>query len=150
MAIIIIVVAFLGIFSLAVFSLKTSVSVKESAIANNLAAETIEAIRNFRDATDWNNNGLATLGIGEDNSYYPQLDTSVSPPKWILVEGLETISSFTRKVFFEKVSRDPTTFNIESTYNASHDDPNTRKVITKILWSGKETEISTYFTNWQQ
>lgn len=144
-------VSILGLTSL---SLKTSTSIKELTQANALVQETIEAARNFRDGTEWNTNGLKNyieVGATTSEPYHPELDSNFDPPKWILVEGEETIGDFTRKVVFKKVSRDPLTANIESTYNADHDDSDTRKVEATIYWKNgnKKIKLVTYFTNWK-
>lgn len=136
-------ITFLGI---AVFSLKLSAYAEKSNVAVSLAEETIEATRSFRDGTTWAANGLASLNTGVD--YYPSL--SGSPANWSLALGAETINGFTRKIVFERVSRDSSTHDIESVYNPANDDPDTRKIICSVSWENKEIQIITYLTNWQQ
>lgn len=148
-AIALITIALMSLFGLAVFSLRVSLLIKETTFANALAQETIEAIRNFRDGTTWDTDGLETLSTGDSNPHYPELDTGVSPSKWTLPEGTETIDGFTRKVVFEEVSRDSITNDIEAIYDSNNDDPNTRKAIVTVSWKDKKIEIITYFTNWR-
>ena len=147
--------ALVSVLGLASLSLKTSTSIKELTQANTLAQEVIEAIRNFRDGTEWDINGLKDYietGAATSDPYHPELDNNFDPPKWILVEGEETIGDFTRKVVFKKVSRDSLTANIEPTYNTDRDDYDTRKVEATISWNNgnKKIELVTYFTNWKQ
>jgi len=142
----------LGLVSL---SLKISTSTEEIVQANALAQETIEAIRNFRDGTEWNTNGLKNYieaSTTTSEPYHPELDNNFDPPKWILVEGEEIIGDFTRKVVFKKVSRNPLTQNIEPTYNEDNDDSDTRKVEATVSWKNgnKKIKLVTYFTNWKQ
>lgn len=155
---ILVIIAIIGIaltslLGLVTFSLRISTLIKENILANNLAQETMEALRNFRDGVTWNNNdpanqydGLGVVATGV--AYHPQKSTD-NPPKWMLLLGQETIGIFTRKIVFEKVSRNPTTGNIELTYNPANDDPNTKKVTVTVSWKDKKVEIVTYLTNWK-
>jgi len=143
----IIAITISSLLGVAVFSLKLSASIKETTTADALAQEIVEAVRNFRDGTDWDSDGLGVLNAG--NAYYPEKSGGI-PPAWILVGGEETINGFVRKVVFEKVSRDPGTNNIEDVYNSGNDDSDTRKVVATVSWESKKVEIITYFTNWRQ
>ncbi|MBZ9578287.1 prepilin-type N-terminal cleavage/methylation domain-containing protein [Patescibacteria group bacterium] len=145
---ILIVIAIIGIaltslLGVAAFSLKVSVSIKETTQANALAQEIIEAVRNFRDGTTWDSDGLGTLTTSL--AYYPQ-KTADTPPKWTLIQGEETINGFTRKVIFADVMRDASD-NIVGTGGIN--DPNTKKVTVTVSWKDKKVEIVTYFTNWK-
>ena len=142
----IIAIVMSSLLGVVVFSLKLSASVKETTMADALAQEMIEAVRNFRDGTDWDGDGLGVLSTG--SLYHPEESIDV-PPAWTLVGGEETIDGFTRKVVFERVSRDPTTNNIEDVYNPGNDDPDARKVIATVSWESRKVEIITYFTNWR-
>lgn len=144
--------ALVGILSLVVLSLKSSVLIKETTQANVLAQETIEAVRNFRDEIDWNNDdvgdeydGLGVVSTGV--AHHPEKSTDI-PPKWMLLEGEETIDGFTRKVVFENVSRDAND-DIEMTHNPVNADPDTKKAVFTVSWKGKKVEIVTFFTNWK-
>jgi type II secretory pathway pseudopilin PulG len=139
----IIVIALVSLLGLATYALRVSTLIKETAQANNLAQETMEAVRNFRDGTDWNTNGLGTLSAG--SSYYPR-KTADSPPKWELVLGEEVVGSFIRKVVFDSVQRDANDDIVEA---GGTPDSNTIKVTTTISWRDKEVKIITYLTNWR-
>jgi len=136
-----------SLLGVVVFSLKLSASVKETTTADALAQEMVEAVRNFRDGTDWDSDGLGALNT--ENAYYPE-KSGDTPPKWMFTLGEETINGFVRKVVFERVSRDPIYNNIEDVYNSSNDDSDTRKIIATVSWKNKKVEIITYFTNWKQ
>lgn len=138
----IIVIGLAGLLGSATYSLKISTILKETNEANSIAQETIEAVRNFRDGTNWSINGLGILTT--DIDYFPQ--KSGSPPKWQLVLGAETIGIFNRKVVFSEVFRD-TSDNIVKT--GGTDDPNTRKVVVTVNWKNKEVKITSYLTNWR-
>jgi len=71
------------------------------------------------------------------------------PNKWNLIQGTEIVGIFTRKIIFDKVSRDPSTQNIENTYNSFNNDANTRKVTVTVIWPEKTVNLITYFTNWK-
>jgi len=144
----IIVIGLLALLAAANFSLKVSGSASEKTKALNLAQEAAEAVRSFRDGTSWDDNGIGTLNT--DIDYHPQLDSSTSPFSWDIVQGEEIINKFTRKVVFKKVSRDPDTGVIEEAYDSVYDDPDTRKVVIRVLWGGETLELSTYITNWRQ
>lgn len=145
-------IALTSLLGIATFSLRIATLEREVTQANILAQKTMEAVRNFRDETDWNNNdpqdqydglGVITTGV----AYCPEKSSDI-PPKWMLIQGEETIDGFTRKVVFEDVSRD-TNDNIEQVYNPNNDDPDTKKTIVAVSWKDKKVEIVTYFTNWK-
>lgn len=142
----IVVIALTSILGVTAFSLKISIAIKKTTQANALAQHTIESVRNFRDGTNWNTDGLGTLITNV--AYYPQKTADV-PPKWSLILGEETINGFIRKVIFQKVSRSPSTGDIEDIYNPNNDDPNTRKAMVTVSWEDKEIEIATYLANWR-
>lgn len=148
-SIIIIGLVFSVLLDIGVLSLKTSASIEKITEADFLLKESMESARSFRDGTDWSLNGLGLVNTGTSNPYYFNLDTTVNPNKWNLISGTETIGIFTRKIIFDKVSRDPATKNIESVYNASHYDPDTKKVTAIVSWEGKTSQVITYFTNWK-
>ncbi len=144
-AIAIIVIALIGLLGLITFSLRISTLIKETTQANSLAQETLEAVRNFRDGTDWDTSGLRTLATS--TAYYPEKSGDV-PPKWQLILGEETVNGFTRKVEFEDVNRDLVDDDIVDSggYNAT----DTKKVIVTISWKDKTVELATYLTNWRR
>jgi type II secretory pathway pseudopilin PulG len=139
----IITIALISIFGLIAFSLRTSTLMRETVQANNLAQETIEAVRNFRDGTNWETNGLGTLATS--TVYHPGKSGDV-PPKWQLIIGEETVDGFTRKVVFGQVNRDANDNIIETGGTL---DSNTRKVTTTVSWRDREVKIVTYLTNWR-
>ena len=150
----IISIALVSILDLATFSLKTSALIKETTKAKNIAEETIEAVRNFRDNINWDNDDLANQydGLGKittEVAYHLEKSTD-TPPKWMLIQGEWTVQGFLQKVVFENVSRDPITKNIEGTYNSANNDPETKKVTVAVSWKDKKVELVTYFTNWGQ
>lgn len=143
-AIAVLLVAFVGILGLLSFSLQVSTLIKETTQANFLAQDTIEAVRNFRDGTVWEDtDGLGDLNV--DTSYYPE-KTSDTPPEWAMTQGEETINGFTRKIVFESVERDAISDDI---VESGVYDPNTKKAVITIAWKNKKVEIVTYFTNWK-
>lgn len=131
-----------SLLSVAMFSLKILSSLKKTAQANVLAKETVEAVRNFRDTTDWYVDGLGVLTVGID--YYPE--ERVSPSSWLLTSGIETINGFARKVVFADVMRDA---NDEIVVAGGVNDADTKKATIIVSWEDKEMEIVTYFTNWR-
>ena len=142
----IIITALSSLLGLASFSLGVSTLIKQTNQGNLLSQEVMEAVRNFRDGTSWDVDGLGKLATSTD--YYPQATSS--PSKWQLVQGIENIDGFTRKVVFEDVERNSNSNIVEAgTY-----DPNTKKVIVTVSWKerGREhkLEIFTYLTNWKQ
>lgn len=148
-SIIIIGLVFSVLLDIGVLSLKTSISIEKITKADFLLKEAIESVRSFRDGTNWSSNGLGLVSTGTSNPYYLDLDTTVSPNKWNLISGTETIGIFTRKIVFDNVSRDPTTKNIESVYYPPNDDPDTKKVTAIVGWEAQRAQVLTYFTNWK-
>jgi prepilin-type N-terminal cleavage/methylation domain-containing protein len=146
-AISLITIAFINFLGIVSFSLKSARFVKRVNQANFLAQETVEATRSFRDNATWGSDGLGGLLV--DTDYYPSL-TAVNTPSWSMTLGQEVIGDFSRKVVFYKVSRDPVSFDIESVYNSSNDDPNTRKAVATVYFDSRSIELTTYFTNWQE
>lgn len=137
----IVVVILVTLLGLIAFSLKTVYLAKQTSQADNLAQGAIEAVRNFRDQTDWSVDGLGTLNVGV--SYYPQ-KTTISPKQWSLIRGEQNIGIFTRKVIFEKVYRD----SIDNIAQTGIEDPDTLKVTAVVSWRDQEIRIATYLTNW--
>ncbi|MDO8663527.1 MAG: hypothetical protein Q7K28_01655 [Candidatus Wildermuthbacteria bacterium] len=143
-AIAILGIALTSLSALSSFSLKENMLTGETAQANSLAQETIEAARNFRDGTVWTTNGLGTLNVGAGNPYYPK--KSGAPSVWTLAAGVEQSGIFTRKIIFDRVFRDAN-YNISS---SGTEDLNTRKVRAFVSWKDKKMELTTYLTNWRQ
>lgn len=143
----IIVTALSALLGFASLSLTMSTLIKQRTQANNIAQEGIEIVRNFRDNTVWDIDGLGSLTTGI--SYFPQ-KTAETPSAWNLIEGEEKVNGFTRKIIFEKVYRDGND-NIAET---GTEDPNTKKVVLNVFWKEREEdyqiELITYLTNWRQ
>ena len=148
----IITFALVSILGVAVFSLKVSLLTKETSKAKNIAEGTLEAIRNYRDNVDWDNDDLVDkydgLGIVDTSPYHLEKSGDV-PPKWMLISGSDTIDDFNREIVFEYVSRDPFSNDIEDPYNPANKDSDTKKAIVTISWKDKQIQLSTYFTNWK-
>lgn len=138
----IVFITLLGVGSLA---MNVSSSIQKETQANSLIKEEFEALRNFRDGTQWATNGLGAVNTGSNNPYYLADNSN----NWALVSGAETTGIFTRQVVFDKVSRDPGTQNIESAYDLSHDDPDTIKATVKVSWLDKTLQAVSYLTNWK-
>ena len=135
-------IALVSILSLTTLSLRASISIKETTQANALAEETMEAVRNFRDGTGWETDGLKNYS----GTYHPE--KSGDPSKWILASGEETIDGFTRKVVFEDVYRSSITEDIKT--DGGYLDTDTKKATVTVSWKDKKVELVTYFTNWKQ
>ena len=139
-------VTLVGLLGLVAFSLKASTSIKETNQADFLAQETMEAVRNFRDGTDWFADGLGSLSLITGVAYHLEKSGDV-PPKWQLISGPETVNDFTRKVIFEDVHRDVVDDDIVD--SGGYNDDETKKVTVTISWKDKTIELTTYFTNWR-
>jgi prepilin-type N-terminal cleavage/methylation domain-containing protein len=137
----IISIALVGLLNTTSVSLKFSSLMKENDQAKALAEEALEIVRNFRDGTTWNTNGLGILTL--NTAYHPE--KIGSPPRWNLVLGEENINIFTRKIVIKKVFRDFSS-NIALT---GTEDVNTKQIVATISWRNRKLEISTYLTNWR-
>jgi len=144
-AIAIIIIVFVILLGIAFLVLNISSSIQKETQADSLIKEEFEALRNFRDGTQWATSGLGIVNTGSGNPYH--LVNSLN--EWSLVSGTETVGIFTRKIVFDKVSRDPVTYDIEQIYNLSHNDSDTIKVTITISWSNKTIEDVLYLTNWK-
>jgi len=135
-----------SLLGLASFSLKTTTLIRKTSQANYIAQELIEQIRNIRDETDWNADGIGTLVMGAD--YYAQ--KTGSPSRWQLFLGTETRNGFTKKAVFESIMRDALDNIVET---GGSDDPNAKKVTVTVSWQERgithSTELITYLTNWR-
>lgn len=143
----IIVIALFGIFELLNLNTKIGERTRMEIRAIHLAEEAMEAVRNFRDNTDWETDGVGTLVTGTD--YHPDSSSG----NWQIVLGSESIASiFTRQVILDLVSRDAND-DIEEVYNSANDDSNTRKITVKVNWEDrtgtKEVSLVSYMTNWR-
>lgn len=143
-----VLVSVMGVFiGFASFSLQSSIAYKQTAQANALLQEAMEATRNFRDAVAWND-GLGVMATGI--AYYPKKSAD-NPPKWQMLQGQETIGIFTRSVTFANGQRDGQSNVVES---GGTPDPNTKKVTAQVSWSehsrSHSVSLVSYLTNWKQ
>ncbi len=141
----IITIVFVTLSGIGVLVINTSSSIRNETKADFLMKEEFEAVRNFRDGTTWATDGLGAVNTGSGNPYY--LTNNLG--NWALVSGTEIDGVFTRKVIFDKVSRDPVTHDIEDIYNPTNNDSDTRKITVIITWQGKTSQVVSYFTNWK-
>ncbi len=130
-------------------SVNISTGLQRASGADSFIKEQMEAVRSFRDGTTWQTNGLGSLATGQAYPYYMAVDENSNPKKWVLNQGTQTSGIFTKKIVFEKVSRNPANLDIESIYNASRDDPNTKKATVTVTWDNNASQVSAYFTNWK-
>jgi hypothetical protein len=145
--VLIITLCLLGLVALANFSLLASQSYKNTTIAESLARGEIEAIRNFRDGTTWDANGLGTVLL---DTVYHLGKTADNPPKWQLISGQEDSGIFSRKVIFSSVLRDS---NDNIVMSGGTIDPGTKKAVVTVSWQERarshQIVLTAYFTNWQ-
>lgn len=143
----IIAVALTALLGLVNLALRNSNLIKQEVQANAILCQTVEAVRNFRDQTSWDVDGLGTLTV--EQAYHPE-QIAGSPADWLLVAGEETLGIFSQKVVLGTVFRD-TDDNIAS---SGFVDVNTKIATATVSWQEKgkqhQVEIVTYFTNWQQ
>ena len=154
--VVIISVGLVALLNAVTSSLKISRLMKENDQAKELAQEALEAVRSFRDGTDWDTNGLGNLILYvPGNPYYPCVTNNIlcknppdNPPQWILLSGEESIPGgvYKRKVVFKNVSRDSNS-NIVSMGGTV--DPNTKEITATVSLGTRKVEISTYLTNWR-
>lgn len=145
-AIFILAVVTVSFYEVAVLSLRLSKENKNEIKAAYLAEEGIEAVRNIRDQIAWvdatdGKTGIGELDIDLNDTYYPV----ISANNWELITtdpGLIN-DRFSRKVVFEKLSRDPDSGDIEDVYNSVNDDENSRKITVAVGWqeSGRDKEV---------
>lgn len=139
-------IVFIALLGIGFSVVNLSGSIQKTTQIDSLIREELEAARSFRDGTTWATNGLGSSVIVPAATYHMALSSGA----WTVVAGTETVDAFTRKIVFEKVSRDPATSNIESIYNTSHDDPNTKKITVTVIWKSKIYQVTSYVTNWNK
>ena len=147
LALFVISIGITALLTLAALSLTTSSSSEQRIQANAFAGEMLEAVRNFRDGTDWDTDGIGTLTTGVN--YYTH-QTGGIPNEWELVLGTTTSEIFTKRVVFEDVQRDIADDIVPS---GGTNDPDSRKVTAFVSWTeegdAKEISLSLYITNWR-
>jgi len=146
-AVAIISFAVVSLLELTSFCLRITSIINQNNKANNMAQEMMEQIRNFRDVTSWNIDGLETITPSTD--YYIQ--KAGTPATWQLIQGTKTVNGFTRKAVFEDVMRD---LNDDIVESGGVNDPNTKKITVTVSWeergNSRQIEFVSYFTNWKQ
>ena len=153
-AIVIIGVAVSALISFATFSLRTASLLKQTTQASFFVQEGLEALKNYRDNTGWNDDdplnnydGLGVVPTGASLRFELSGDT---PARWQLLSGTETLGIFTRDIVLEPVERD-TQDNI--VVSGGTLDLGTKKVTVTVFWEERggtrELEVITYLTNWR-
>ena len=143
-----------GALSFGVFSLRVASLQKQTTQAAFLAQDALEALKNYRDNTGWNDNdpanqydGLGVVATG--TPLHPALSGG-SPERWQLLLGQETIGIFTRDVVAEPIERDGADNIVES---GGTIDSDTRKITVRVTWQERKTarefETITYLSNWR-
>jgi len=137
------IVTIVSLLSIMNLSMKTAGDSRWEFQANLLAQEAMEAVRNIRDKTDWDTNGLGTIING--SSYH--LTQSGSPIIWSLVLGSANIDNFTQSVVFADALRDVS----QNITGIGTVDVNTKIITVTISWQSgaatKEINVSSVLTN---
>jgi len=137
------IVTIVSLLSIMNLSVKTSGDSRWNLQANILAQQAIEVVRNIRDRTDWDTDGLGTITNGV--AYH--LTQSEAPIEWNLVAGSDDIDNFTQSIVFTDALRDAS----QNIATAGVVDANTKIVTVTISWesgtSGKEISVSSVITN---
>lgn len=126
-------------------SLQSAKTAGDRTQAVNLAREGFEAARAVS-SENWVNFYSVTKG----SQYHPEVQSG----KWVLAAGAENITisgeAYTRYLVVDNVSRDPTTRDIESSYNSANDDPSTQKVTITITGTSiPAISYSQYISRWR-
>ncbi|MDP3769390.1 MAG: type II secretion system protein [Candidatus Sungbacteria bacterium] len=129
--------AFLQIGILSIQLLRTQ---KQDLEATLLAQQGIEVVRSLRDESWTANIAPLTDGI----SYYPSVENS----KWKLgtVPPALINDLYTRQIIFNQVFRDA----LDRIAPSGTADPDTRKVTSQVTWNGRQIDLVTYLTNFQE
>ena len=150
--IVIIGVAISALLSFATFSLRTASLLKQTTQASFFVQDALEALKNYRDNTGWNDDdpgdqydGLGVVSTGVSLRVKLSGDT---PLRWQLLLGQETLGIFTRDIVMEPVERDGSDNIVDS---GGVLDLETKKVTVTVSWEERggtrELEIITYLTN---
>jgi type II secretory pathway pseudopilin PulG len=132
-----------------IVSMRSSKAANERNVAIGLIEEIFESSRIIA-AEKWQN--ISSANKGSDNHYHPQIHPASGG--WGIASGDEQIAInglvYTRYFFIDNVSRDPSTRNVEETYNILNDDPSTQKITAYVGWAdGAETiSFDEYLTRW--
>lgn len=144
-----------AVIGFSAFSIQTVSLLTQTAQANALAGEALEAARSFRDGIPWDQqdpgdeyDGLGQVALGVP--YHISMSGD-APPQWRLIAGSETLGIFTRTIVFESVQRDALDNIVES---GGVMDIGTKKITAEISWQERQrphaVEMSTYLANWKQ
>ena len=152
--IVIIGVAIGASISFGTFSLRTASLLKQTTQASFFVQDAVEALKNYRDNTGWNDDdpGDQYDGLGVVATGVPlRLELSGgTPQRWQLLLGQETLGIFTRDIVMEPVERDAAD-NIVASGGTL--DPQTKKVTVTVSWKDRgetrELEIATYLADWR-
>lgn len=126
-------------------SLQSAKTAGDRTQGTNLAREGFEAARAIS-AENW----VSFYTIIKGNQYHPEVQTG----KWVLVAGSESVviggEAYIRYLVADNVSRNPSTRDIESSYNSANDDPSTQKVTVTVEKANAPTiSYSEYITRWK-
>ena len=152
--ILIIGVAVSALISFGTFTLRTASLLKQTTQASFFVQDAMEALKNYRDNTGWNDDdpgdqydGLGQVATGV--SLHLKLSGG-TPLRWELLLGQETLGIFTRNIVMEAVERDTADNIVESGGTL---DLETKKVTVTVSWKdrgeARNLEIVTYLTNWR-
>ena len=152
--ILIIGVAVSALISFGTFTLRTASLLKQTTQASFFVQEGLEALKNYRDNTGWNDDdplnnydGLGVVPTGASLRFELSGDT---PARWQLLSGTETLGIFTRDIVLEPVERDKKDNIVVSGGTL---DLGTKKVTVTVFWEERggtrELEVITYLTNWR-
>ncbi|PLX27714.1 hypothetical protein C0583_00540 [Candidatus Parcubacteria bacterium] len=148
-AITIIVVALVALSGFNIYSIYIASLTREELLADHLAVEAMEAVRSFRNSTDWDTDGIGSLTVGD--SYHPYFVIDTASSSWQMATGTDSINQYERSVVFDNVSRSTSTDDIHTNYDPLYDDPKTRKVSINVSWGeNSSTTIISYITSWFQ
>lgn len=145
-------VAVSALISFGTFTLRTASLLKQTTQASFFVQDAMEALKNYRDNTGWNDDdpGDQYDGLGQvATGVLLHLKLSGGTPlRWQLLLGQETLGIFTRNIVMEGVERDTADNIVES---GGTFDSQTKKATVTVFWeergSTREIEIITYLTN---
>ena len=146
MAIGLITTTLVALLAIVNFSIKVAGQSQVEYKALSLAKEMMEAVRSFRDNSDWLTNGLNVLNL--DVNYH--LEQNGNPIKWALVAGLQTKDGFTQSIVFSAVRRDVNGNIVASGGNL---DNYSKMARVKITWQDqgktKQIQLDNLLTSWR-
>jgi Tfp pilus assembly protein PilV len=151
----IIVGALAAILGLAALSLVASEIGKQTGEAALLAEDTMEALRNYRDGIDWDDDDPADeydgLEIAPRGTAFHMEQSADAVPRWQLIAGAETVNEFTRQVVFEDICRDASDDIVACPGTV---DTDSVEATVTVSWQERgrshEVELVAYLTNWRQ